>query len=118
MITDLGLRAVLGQMAVLVAVSALDILACVVSVCQLRKNRPGVFAFVVDPSLRKTQHTSATSKSTQRLEKTADSPHTSLSFSETNQSFGFSGSVGTFQTCLESLQIQLPANDTLQRMHS
>lgn len=55
-VTDLRRRAVLGKMSILVAVSALDILACVISVWHLRNNCPCTFVFVIDLSLKHSTH--------------------------------------------------------------
>lgn len=54
--TDFRRRAVLGKMSILVAVPALDILACVVSVWHLRNNCPRIFFFVIDLSLKHNTH--------------------------------------------------------------
>lgn len=52
--TDFGLRAVLGEMSVLVAVSTLDVLTRVVSVRQPLHQYPATLVFVTDPSLKHT----------------------------------------------------------------
>lgn len=52
--THLGLRAVLGQVSVLVAVSTLDVLTRVVSVGHALHTCPAAPLFVIDPSLKHT----------------------------------------------------------------
>lgn len=53
--TYFGLRAVLGEMAGLVAVSTLDGLVSVVSVWHPLRRYPGTLVSVIDPSLKHTQ---------------------------------------------------------------
>ena len=50
--TDFGLRAALGEMSMLVAVSTLDTLGGVVSVWQTLNHYPGTLVFVIDLSLK------------------------------------------------------------------
>lgn len=52
--TDFGLRAVLGEMSVLVAVPTLDVLTRVVSVRHPLHRYPVTLVFVIDPSLKHT----------------------------------------------------------------